>query len=92
MYVKNFSGKEEWLPGIVSKVQGPLSYLILLDDGRVLRRHVDHVKLRETISEPSSGPAEPEGLEEVVDVNDVIPERPVRSRKPPSRLIEELET
>ena len=41
MYAKNFSGKEEWVPGMISKVQGP-------DERRVVHRHVDHVKARET--------------------------------------------
>ena len=49
MYTKNFSGKGEWVPGVISKVQGSLSYLISLEDGRVVHRHVDHIKLRETM-------------------------------------------
>ena len=52
VYVKDCSGKEEWLPGIITKIQGPLSYLVELEDERVVRRHVDHVKVRVSLTEP----------------------------------------
>ena len=31
----------------ISKVTGPLSYIIDLLDGKTVRRHVDHIKARE---------------------------------------------
>ena len=37
VYVKDFSGKEGWLPGIITKIQGPVTYLIELEDERVVR-------------------------------------------------------
>ena len=46
VYVKDFSGKEGWLPGIITKIQGPVTYVIELEDKRVIRRHIGHVKLR----------------------------------------------
>ena len=44
VYVKNFSSGPKWLSGKVSEYTGPVSYLILLTDGRSLRRHVDHIR------------------------------------------------
>ena len=44
----NFSkhAKDKWLPGVVTDKHGPLTYLITLDDGRIFRRHLDHIRLR----------------------------------------------
>ena len=33
-----------WLPGIITEVTGPVSYVIELTDGRTVRRHQDHVR------------------------------------------------
>ena len=47
MYVEDFSASaEKWVPGIVSKVTGPLSYHVQLTDGRIIRRHIDSVRSR----------------------------------------------
>ena len=44
----NFSkhAKDKWLAGVVTDKHGPLTYLITLDDGRIFRRHLDHIRLR----------------------------------------------
>ena len=34
------------MPGIIHSITGPLSYRVDLGDGRVVRRHVDHVRSR----------------------------------------------
>jgi len=103
VYVKDFSGKEDWLPGIITKIQGPLSYLIELEDERVIRRHTDHIRLRVSLDELTDH--KNSDLEDLLpppetDIS-VTPEemntdvttsqRPVRTRKRPSRLIEELD-
>jgi hypothetical protein len=41
--VKNFARGSKWLPGVVVQVTGPLSYMVKLQDGRVIKRHVDHI-------------------------------------------------
>ena len=79
---------------MIGKVQGPLSFLILLDDGKIVRRYVDHVKARETMPEQSPTPVTAEMLE--VNSNDAViteaeRQRSVRNQKPPSRLKKELE-
>ena len=44
--VKDFPSGRTWIPGTVSAVKGPLSYCVELSDGRVFRRHVDHIRNR----------------------------------------------
>jgi len=48
VYVRNFSSNcnQQWLPGIILKHRGPVSYVVKLTDGRMFRRHQDHVRLR----------------------------------------------
>ena len=54
VYTKDFSSTPLiWIPGTVVKVTGPLSYHIELDDGRVVRRHVDAVRARCDSADPS---------------------------------------
>ena len=50
VYVCNFGQGELWLPGIISEVTGPVSYTIELTDGRTVRRHQDHVRMRHDMS------------------------------------------
>ena len=48
VYVQDFTTrKSKWIPGTVVQVTGPLSYRIKLQDGTIVRRHVDHVRKRE---------------------------------------------
>ena len=48
VYVKNLTtNTPKWIAGTVTKVTGPLSYVIRLEDGRIVRRHVDHVRKRD---------------------------------------------
>lgn len=49
VFVRQFSQGNSpvtWIPGTVEAVRGPLSYLVRLLDGRLIRRHVDHVRRR----------------------------------------------
>ena len=44
--VKNQTSGPKWLPGQVQEVRGPVTYTVLLQDGRVMKRHVDHIHSR----------------------------------------------
>ena len=46
VYVLNFSRGPRWLPGVIQAKTGPVSFKIVLDDGRIMRRHQDHLRLR----------------------------------------------
>ena len=41
--VKNFPTGDNWLQGTIVKVSGPLSFQVKLQDGCIVRRHVDHI-------------------------------------------------
>ena len=42
VYVRNYGVHgANWLPGSITKVTGPVSFLVQLVDGRVVRRHQD---------------------------------------------------
>ena len=43
VYVKDFPEGKTWLPGTISKKDGKVTYHVLLEDGRIVRRHIDHV-------------------------------------------------
>lgn len=48
-YVRNFSStnNQQWLPGIILKRNGPVSFVVRLTDGCVFIRHQGHVHLRQ---------------------------------------------
>ena len=46
VWVKNFSEGPIWLKGVVFRTKGPLTMEIELEDGRILRRHIDHIRSR----------------------------------------------
>ena len=47
VYVHNFVQGATWLLGVIVQAHGPVSYTVSLEDGRVVRRHVDHLRGRE---------------------------------------------
>lgn len=46
VYAMNFTGTPKWLPGILEDTLGPLTFTVRLPDGRVWKRHADHIKAR----------------------------------------------
>ena len=46
VFVKNHQGTPTWLEGIVTEITGPISYKVKLNDGSIIRRHVDHIRIR----------------------------------------------
>lgn len=49
---RNFASGPKWLFGTVEEKTGPVSYTVRLEDGRLWRRHVDHIRTRFPV-EPS---------------------------------------
>ena len=45
--MKNFGGGPTWLPGVVQDRTGPVSYRVQMEDGREIRRHVNHLRNRQ---------------------------------------------
>ena len=46
VFCENFVRGDRWLQGCIIQKPGPLSYVIKLHDGRIIRRHHDHVVIR----------------------------------------------
>ena len=45
MYTKNFSKYGDyWLDGVIVKVCGPVSCMVELNDGRIIHRHLGHLR------------------------------------------------
>ena len=57
---KNFVAGPPWLPGTISEQTGPISFAIRLEDGRLWRRHQDHMRPRwkEVDPAPTTGKEE----------------------------------
>lgn len=49
---KNFSSGRFWLKGTILRASGPRSYQIELTDGRIIRRHINHIRKSITSSQP----------------------------------------
>ena len=51
-----------WLPGVVCEQRGPVSFIVKLDDGRIVRQHIDHIRSRESLAHSDSIVREEEAL------------------------------
>ena len=47
VYACNIAPGEKWLLGRVTKALGPVSYTIALEDGRIVRKHVDQLRTKQ---------------------------------------------
>lgn len=46
VYSKNFGQGQKWTPGVIAEVTGPVSFLVKLAAGQLVRRHQDHLRIR----------------------------------------------
>ena len=44
VFICDFPDRKHWLSGKIISTKGPCSYLVKLEDGRIVRRHVDHIR------------------------------------------------
>ena len=54
VFIENFGHGSKWIDGTVKEIRGLFTYMIELTDGRVVQRHVDHI--RSQTCESSSAP------------------------------------
>jgi len=57
VFVKCFNKADTWLSGVIDKKLGPVSFRVL-DDDRVVRCHVDHLRARECVDQADSNNTE----------------------------------
>ena len=92
----------KWIPGMILKQTGPLSFIVQVEHGLVWKRHVDHLRHAEpTIPTSSSSPSSitddtddntfisPTSHDSAQDTDDVNSTRtyPTRTRHPPDRFM-----
>ena len=65
-----------WQPGTIRQKVGPLSFEITLSDGRIIRRHLDHIRKSPSGSPPSDS-----------DYSDSVPDSVVEDVAPPMETI-----
>ena len=93
--IRDFPTGTGWLPGVITKASGPLSFRVRLQDGRTVRRHVDHILLKQsntitsTANDWMSMPDVPDE-DRPTQSPDIIPSRPPLRRStrvsvPPQR-------
>ncbi|XP_062501692.1 uncharacterized protein K02A2.6-like [Corticium candelabrum] len=77
VYVKNFGQGTPWVMATVKERTGPLSFRVMLPDGRMLRRHQDHIRSRQleddplpngTHTDPTASPPESNMTEELPSI------------------------
>ena len=52
VHVKDLVKSDTWWPGVVTQRTAPKSYVITLTDGRIWKRHVDHLRVAHMCSAP----------------------------------------
>ena len=100
VFVRNFAVGPTWIAGCITAENGPRSFTVELNDGRVVKRHLDHVRSRSVGLPPvdSNGdsiadiplpsiPASPEPTDHEVSCSSqpTTPRRFTRQRGPPDR-------
>ena len=86
--LRNFPDDNSWLRGILKDKSGPLSFTIELDDGWIIRRHLDHIRLYEVLDLRSkdSGATFPHNVEIPLSQPKVVNSETVESNVvPPPR-------
>ncbi|XP_065190696.1 uncharacterized protein K02A2.6-like [Sycon ciliatum] len=46
VWVINFTSTPKWMPGVLEECLGPATFTVRLDDGRIWKRHADHIRRR----------------------------------------------
>jgi len=59
VWARSFSSGPRWLKGRVTESRGPVTYRVQLQDGRSVRRHVDHLKSNHVPATVSESPVSP---------------------------------
>ena len=55
----NLQGKPKWMPTVIDSQLGPLTFTVRLSDGRLWKRHQDHLRERRHDETESVGAAQP---------------------------------
>ena len=61
VFIKNYHPGDKWLPGVIQKKTGPVSFVVKLTDGRVRRCHQDQI-CRRSVEVPQDSSVDSEIL------------------------------
>ena len=64
----NFAGTPKWQPGVLEEKAGLVSYTVRLADGRVWRRHCDHLRKRLPVETEGTEPDQRRQLQQPVQL------------------------
>ena len=85
--IKNFNNTgPKWLQGHIIQPVGPLSYLVKLTDGRIFRRHIDHLQ-KSSITPNTIPDMVPEDYSDVV-----FPDQVTQTDNATHRILSEIDT
>ena len=51
---RDFHSQDKWLPGVIQSQSGPVSYDVELENGKIVKRHIDHLRDRSVPTKPST--------------------------------------
>ena len=71
---RNYRKRPNWIPATVTKVLGPVTYLVCTDDGLTWKRHAN--QLKEWNAPPCQSPAPTEDFMQELEEDDNIGDRP----------------
>jgi hypothetical protein len=71
-YAKN---TKKWLPATIVRDTGPLSYIVVFEDGQETNRHIDQLRARAVLPFNSMLPVIPEDIIPAMDKQTIIPDK-----------------
>ncbi|KAL3988098.1 5-hydroxytryptamine receptor 3 [Sarotherodon galilaeus] len=62
VFIRNYSYGPKWIPAVIVRASGPVSYIVTIGSGQTVKRHVDQVRARVADTVPSAPDREVEPL------------------------------
>ena len=66
VYVRNFGTGNTWMPGEITELSGPVSFVVKGGDGKLIRRHQDHLRHRRDGQETDRSPEQSDDISDDV--------------------------
>ena len=54
--IRDYNGPSKWIPGVVIRKLGPVTYDVETTQGRTVKRHIDQIRLRNNTMETTEVP------------------------------------
>ena len=101
--IRDYTGPSKWIPGMILRKRGPVTFDVETTNGRIVKRHVDQLRFQKTVpmtlkttNENSDvlnnhqyPPSEDNTVQQDTSVHTEPPERcyPQRECRPPDRFV-----